>query len=153
MDLLRSLSFLFRSFFHLFSLLSCISVFKDLLLLFSRCHVRFFATPHALQHTRLSCLSPSPRVCSNSCPLSWWSVQPSHPLSPTSPPALNLSQQGLGIILSEDAWTTSVHFIISQSVHRTHMSQQSNPHCSIAIICPISSHNKANLTFGPDSKC
>ena len=28
--------------------------------------------PHELQHTRLSCLSLSPRVWSNSCPLSWW---------------------------------------------------------------------------------
>ena len=28
--------------------------------------------PHGLQHTRLPCLSLSPRVCSNSCPLSWW---------------------------------------------------------------------------------
>ena len=28
--------------------------------------------PPGLQHTRLPCLSPSPRVCSNSCPLSWW---------------------------------------------------------------------------------
>ena len=28
--------------------------------------------PHGLQHTRLSCLSLSPRVCSNSCPLSRW---------------------------------------------------------------------------------
>ena len=28
--------------------------------------------PHALQHTRLSCPSPSPRVCSNTCPLSQW---------------------------------------------------------------------------------
>ena len=27
---------------------------------------------HRLQHTRLSCPSPRPRVCSNSCPLSWW---------------------------------------------------------------------------------
>ena len=26
--------------------------------------------PHELQHTRLPCPSPSPRVCSNSCPLS-----------------------------------------------------------------------------------
>ena len=36
--------------------------------------------------------SLSPGVCSNSCPLSWWSIQPSHPLSPPSPPALYLSQ-------------------------------------------------------------
>ena len=28
--------------------------------------------PHGLQHTRLSCPSPSPRVCSNSCPSSRW---------------------------------------------------------------------------------
>ena len=27
--------------------------------------------PHELQHTRLPCPSLSPRVCSNSCPLSW----------------------------------------------------------------------------------
>ena len=29
-------------------------------------------SPHGLQHTRLLCPSPSPRACSNSCPLSWW---------------------------------------------------------------------------------
>ena len=34
-------------------------------------HVRLFAT-HGLQHTRLPCPSPSPSVCSNSCPLSPW---------------------------------------------------------------------------------
>ena len=28
--------------------------------------------PHGLQHTRPPCLSPTPRVCSNSYPLSWW---------------------------------------------------------------------------------
>ena len=28
--------------------------------------------PHGLQHTWLLCLPPSPRVCSNSCPLSQW---------------------------------------------------------------------------------
>ena len=27
---------------------------------------------HGLQHTRLPCFSPSPRACSNSCPLSQW---------------------------------------------------------------------------------
>ena len=29
--------------------------------------------PHGLQHTKLPCPSRSPRVCSNSCPLSQWS--------------------------------------------------------------------------------
>ena len=33
-------------------------------------HVQFFA--HVLQHTRLPCPSLSPRLCSNSCPLSQW---------------------------------------------------------------------------------
>ena len=28
--------------------------------------------PHGPQHARLSCPSLPPRVCSNSCPLSWW---------------------------------------------------------------------------------
>ena len=28
--------------------------------------------PHGLQHARLPCLPPSPRVCSDSCPSSWW---------------------------------------------------------------------------------
>ena len=27
---------------------------------------------HKLQHARLPCSSPSPRACSNVCPLSWW---------------------------------------------------------------------------------
>ena len=31
-----------------------------------------FLWPHGLQHARLPCPSPTPRVCSNSCPLSWW---------------------------------------------------------------------------------
>ena len=33
--------------------------------------VRLFATPW-LQHARTPCPSPTPRVYSNSCPLSWW---------------------------------------------------------------------------------
>ena len=28
--------------------------------------------PHRLQHARLSCPLLFPRICSNSCPLSWW---------------------------------------------------------------------------------
>ena len=28
--------------------------------------------PHELQHAELPCPSLSPRICSNSCPLSWW---------------------------------------------------------------------------------
>ena len=40
-------------------------------LLFSCCQSDSLQ-PHGLQHTRHPCPSPSIRVCSNSCPLSWW---------------------------------------------------------------------------------
>ena len=39
---------------------------------FSRSVVSDSLRPHGLQHTRLPCPSPAPRVCSNSCPLSQW---------------------------------------------------------------------------------
>ena len=39
---------------------------------FSRSVMSNSFRPHGLQHTRLPCSSPSPRACSNSCPLSWW---------------------------------------------------------------------------------
>ena len=51
---------------------------------------------HRPQHARPPCPSPTPRVYSNSCPWVSDAIQPSHPLSSPSPPALNLSQhQGL----------------------------------------------------------
>ena len=43
-----------------------------LLLLFSRSVVSSSLWPLGLQHARLPCPSLSPRVCSNSCPLSQW---------------------------------------------------------------------------------
>ena len=45
--------------------------------------------PNWLQLTRLPCPSLSPRVCSNSCPLSSDAIQPSHPLSSPSPLTIN----------------------------------------------------------------
>ena len=47
--------------------------------------------PHGLQQARLPCPSPTPRACSNSCPLSQWCHPPSHLLSSPSP-AFSLSQ-------------------------------------------------------------
>ena len=41
-------------------------------LLFSHSTVSNSLWSHELQHTRLPCPSPTPRVCTNSCPLSWW---------------------------------------------------------------------------------
>ena len=44
----------------------------EVLLLFSHSVVSDSLWPHGLQHTMLPCCSPSPRACSNSCPLSQW---------------------------------------------------------------------------------
>ena len=46
--------------------------------------------PHELQHARLLSPSLSPRVCSNSCPLSWW-WHPTTSSSVTPSPGLNFS--------------------------------------------------------------
>ena len=43
-----------------------------LLLSFSLSVVSNSLQPHGLQHAKLPCPSPSPGVCSNSGPLSWW---------------------------------------------------------------------------------
>ena len=73
------------------------------LLLFSCSIMSDSWKPRALQHARLPC----PHllgVCSDSRLLSWWCHQPSHPLLPSSPHALNLFQhQGLF------QWVSSLH--------------------------------------------
>ena len=45
---------------------------SKLLLLFTHKVVSDSLWPHKLQHARLPWPSPSPGVCSNSCPLTWW---------------------------------------------------------------------------------
>ena len=45
---------------------------KPLTLLYSHSVISSSLRPHELQHSRLPCPSPSPRSCSNSCPLSEW---------------------------------------------------------------------------------
>ena len=39
---------------------------------FSRLVMSHSLWPHGLQLIRLPCWSPTPRACSNACPLSWW---------------------------------------------------------------------------------
>ena len=51
---------LFKTKFKLSSVQFCCSVMSD------------FLQPHGAQHTRPPCLSPTPGVYSNSCPLSQW---------------------------------------------------------------------------------
>ena len=48
--------------------------------------------PHEPQHARPPCPSPTPGVHPTPCPLSGDAIQPFHPLSSPSSPALNLSQ-------------------------------------------------------------
>ena len=64
--------------------------------------------PHGLQHHRLLCPSISPDVCSNSCPLSWWSYltssSSSHSSHPTSTFAFKLSEHQ-----SLLQWVVSLH--------------------------------------------
>ena len=47
-----------------------------LLLLFGHSVVSNSLWSHELQHVRLLSSSPSPRACSNSCPLNWWCHPP-----------------------------------------------------------------------------
>ena len=76
-----------------------------------------FLRPRGLQHARLPCPLPAPRACSNHQVSD--AIPSSHPLSPSSPPAFNLSQyQGLFQWLSSShqvakVWTFS--FSISPS--------------------------------------
>ena len=52
--------------------------------------------PHGLQHARLPCPSPTPKLAQTHGHQVGDAIQPSHPLRSPSPPAFNLSQhQGL----------------------------------------------------------
>ena len=75
--------------------------------------------PHEPQHTRPPCPSPTPRVNTNSWHQVGDAIQPSHPLSSPSPPALNLSQHQVFAVESALCirWPKywSFHFSISPS--------------------------------------
>ena len=105
-----------------------------LLLLFSHSVVSDSLQPHGLQHTRLPCPSPSPRVCLNSYPLSWchptisFSVIPfsscfqSVPISESFPMSRLFASGGKPF--------SSVQFssVMSDSL-RSHESQHARPPC------------------------
>ena len=90
------------------------------LLLFSRWVMSHCLLPHILQHARLLCPSLSPRVCSDSCPLSWWCYLSTwFSAAPFSPSAFSVSYlQGLShwltlCIRCPKYW--SISFIVSSS--------------------------------------
>ena len=96
---------------------------KFRVILYGKCSVQFSRSvmsdslrPHGLQQARPPCPSPTPRVYSNSCPLSQW-CHPSHPL-PTLSPAFNLSQyQG------PFQWVSSLHQVAKAlELHFQHQS-------------------------------
>ena len=65
--------FLWGQFMEFFILMSRPdSIFGWTVLLSSPWLMFTFFRPHGLQHSRLPCPSPSPRACSDSCPLSQW---------------------------------------------------------------------------------
>ena len=75
-------------------------IMEDCSVQFSRSVVSDSLPPHVLQHSRLPCPSPTPRVYSNSCPLSQWC----HPtiLSSVVPFSSHFS-------LSQHQWVSSLH--------------------------------------------
>ena len=75
--------------------------------------------PHGLQHARTPCPLSVPGVYSNSCQLSRYSTQPSHPLSSPSSPAFNLSHhQGLfQWISSSNQVAKGLRFQLQLNIH------------------------------------
>ena len=73
--------------------------------------------PHGLQHDRLPCPSLSPRVCSNSCPLSRWC----HPaISPSVVLLIAIAKfkpPGLVIPLTLRIWIISLIFLKSVNMN------------------------------------
>ena len=61
--------------------------------------------PYRLQHARPPCPSPTPRDCSNSCPLSWWC----HPTTLSSVVPLSSCLQSFPASGSESKWVSSLH--------------------------------------------
>jgi len=67
-----------------------------ILVLFSRSVVSYSLRPHRLQQARLSVIHHLPEFAQTQIHQVNDAIQPSHPLSPPSPPALSLSlHQGL----------------------------------------------------------
>ena len=69
--------------------------FVFMLLFFSHSVVSSSLWPHGLQHARHPCHSPSPRACSEACPLSWW-CHPTTLLLPSIFPSIRVFPNEVG---------------------------------------------------------
>ena len=74
-------------------------------LLFSCSVVSDSLQPYGLQHARLPCPSPSPGVCWNSCPFSWWC----HPTISSSVIPFSTCLQSFPASGSFPKWVSSSH--------------------------------------------
>ena len=70
---------------------------------------RAYLQHHGLHHDRLPCPSPSPRACSDSCPLSWWC----HPTISSS--AVPFSSRPLSFPTSRSFPVSSSHQVVKVS--------------------------------------
>ena len=90
-------------------------LFPFICLQFSHSVVSSSLWPHGLQHARFPCPSPSPGVCSNSCPLSQWChLILCHPLLllPSFFPSIRIFSNKLALRIR---WPEYRSFIISPS--------------------------------------
>ena len=124
-------------------------------LLFSHLVMSSCLQPDGLQHTRSPCPSPSPEVCPSSCPLHGDAIQPSHPLMPSSPSALNLSQhQGLFQWVGYSHQVTKILEIQFQHQSFQQVFRVDFPSvlfCEVAQSCPTLC-NPMDLATGPPGK-
>ena len=132
--------FLFFFFNFILELFSC-SVISDSL------------WPHGLQYARFPCPSPSPEFAQTH---NYWvcdTIQPSHPLSSSSPPAFNFSQHQFSLIQFS-------HSVMSDSL-RPHGPQHARSPCPSPIpraypdSCPLSQwcHPTISSSVVPFSSC
>ena len=101
-----------------------------------------------LQHTRLPCPSPSPRVCSNSSPLSWWY----HPTILSSVAPFSSCLQSFPAFRVFQSFSTSPLFTsggqsieASASASVTREEQRAIVNCSRKKECLMKSRNDAQL--------
>ena len=107
-----------------FSVLFAFTLFLLSSVQFSHSVVSDSLRPHGLQHARPPCPSPTPGVHQTHVHWVGDTIQPSHPLSSPSPPALNLSQhQGLS------KWVSFSHQVAKVlEFQLQHQSSPSNEH-------------------------